>query len=470
MIAISLVMALCTSHGMRETRIRFPTKPNGDDRCINIIQGIELILVFLAWSKQDTFWRVNDTDAPKRAHYAIRKLMAGIAKLIPRDTGSKWNTTKFHEFLHMIFDILRNGSPNNTHSGPMEALHKYTSVNPALTSQFQRNHFEEQLANRLADHLVIERAYREMNAHELDPMSRLKHDDQATSQDANNPTNNTNHNTAGEPPLHDNDDNLSHASSDDPVDNIAQSTSGSSNCFVTITTKRAINGSFTCHFVERWKSKSKNLRNDDTTIDFIIRHLGLQTRIGTHEIQIITEYRRDIVLFRSHPNHRKKGPWRDWVMVQWEAEDDDENIYSYYTPSQILCFFYHKATNNQLYALVHPCEENGNEYTTLTHKWTLEKEFQVVTVDSLQEHVCIFPFTSDKDGDPTNIMIQLRSKDTWKNLFVEDYSNHDIIHEEVDEHAPVRWDDDDDNDDLDNSLENLDESDTEDDDSVRSRF
>ena len=98
-------------------------------------------------------------------------------------------------------------------------------------------------------------------------------------------------------------------------------------------------------------------------------------------------------------------------MVQWEAEDDDENIYSYYTPSEILCFFYHKATDDQLYALVHPCEENGDEYTTLTHKWTLEKEFQVVTVDSLQEHVCIFPFASDKDGDPTDIMIQLRSKD-----------------------------------------------------------
>ena len=439
-ITIALLMALTTEYGRKETRTSFRGRPG--DRYIDIIQALELILIFLEWSKQDTFWNINDTETPKRAHFALRKLMAGIARLIPRTTGSKWNTTKFHEFMHMVFDILRYGSPNNTHSGPMEFLHKYTSVNPAMTSQFQRHNFEYQLASRLADHLVIERAYRDMNAHEMDPKAKDKYEDE---DDIHQPG----------PPLPDNvnpdndDDDNDDSDNNDPANNIdndpdmepiVQSIRGSTKCLLTITTKRPLNGPLQCQFDEQWKSKSKNLKNKDDVISSIIQYLELHTTIGTHEVLIITEYHRDQLTFRSHPNYRKKGPWRDWVNVRWETEDDDQNVTDYYTPSQILCFFSHNTGDDpeQLYALVHPCEISGESHSVLTHQWTLEDEYQVVTVDSLQEHVCMYPYAVDGPVHRNKTMMQLLSKDTWKDLLLPD-----INYDDFDENEEVGWDDDD---------------------------
>ena len=35
------------------------------------------------------------------------------------------------------------------------------------------------------------------------------------------------------------------------------------------------------------------------------------------KLYVYSEHRRYGVMFRSHPDYRKKGPWRDWVMVSW---------------------------------------------------------------------------------------------------------------------------------------------------------
>jgi len=64
-------------------------------------------------------------------------------------------------------------------------------------------------------------------------------------------------------------------------------------------------------------------------------------------IKIYSEYKRNQIHFRAHPNYRKTGCWHDWVMVMYEdddnsdSEDDDtENLFDRNeNPSKILCFF-----------------------------------------------------------------------------------------------------------------------------------
>ena len=40
----------------------------------------------------------------------------------PREKGQGWDLPKFHEQLHVIDDIIWNGAPSGSYSGPLEKM------------------------------------------------------------------------------------------------------------------------------------------------------------------------------------------------------------------------------------------------------------------------------------------------------------------------------------------------------------
>ena len=57
----------------------------------------------------------------------------------------------------------------------------------------------------------------------------------------------------------------------------------------------------------------------------------LSEEVNAQPLKLLTEHRRGDILFRGHPNHRGRGPWRDWELFNWGA--------SYgVLPGQIWCF------------------------------------------------------------------------------------------------------------------------------------
>ena len=57
----------------------------------------------------------------------------------------------------------------------------------------------------------------------------------------------------------------------------------------------------------------------------------LSERVDAGPLRVLTEHRRGDVLFRGHPNHRGRGPWRDWALFDWGSGYG-------VLPGQIWCF------------------------------------------------------------------------------------------------------------------------------------
>ena len=62
------------------------------------------------------------TKASSDALWAIRCMLSRITAFWPKEKGQGWNLPKFHEQLHIIDDIIWNGAPSGSYSGPLENL------------------------------------------------------------------------------------------------------------------------------------------------------------------------------------------------------------------------------------------------------------------------------------------------------------------------------------------------------------
>jgi hypothetical protein len=77
---------------------------------------------------------------------------------VTRTDGNGLKLPKFHQLLHVPRYILKFGSPKNFNSGRCESHHIHLSKVPASTAQRRQDTFENQVGNRIADHMVINRA------------------------------------------------------------------------------------------------------------------------------------------------------------------------------------------------------------------------------------------------------------------------------------------------------------------------
>jgi hypothetical protein len=63
----------------------------------------------------------------------------------------------------------------------------------------------------------------------------------------------------------------------------------------------------------------------------------IQTDLAEHmrKLPICAEHNRRGQIFRAHPNYRGKGPWRDWVMVEWTTGEYPAQIWGFLDLSEL---------------------------------------------------------------------------------------------------------------------------------------
>ena len=311
----------------------------------------ETLLCYWAWLKKDTFWRQNDKAAEEAALQAIHAMVNKLMDLWPRATGNGYDIPKIHGQFHVPRNIARMGNQLNIHSGPQEANHITLSKDPAQTTQRRAGSIDHQLATRLAEHLVIQKAHHLMHLNEQSCISP------------------------------------------NAIDATRYATKGR------LVLSQQPNATLINAHIE-WCNKKHKLMllpHYDHIIALMIKnfwHLACGDNEGNKQISfpIFTEYNRNgEILYRSHNCFRGSGPWMDWAFIHWEEGDG---------LAKILVFL--EVPVDGLSAIVYPCEiDTCTRRSKLTEVVRMERHprsrvphLQIVSVDSLQQHALVLPLRS----------------------------------------------------------------------------
>jgi hypothetical protein len=205
-----------------------------------------------------------------------RFLMFLLKKVGNRVKGMGFKVMKFHAILHLAFDIFMFGVPMNVDTGSNESHHKTTKVAAKLTQKDIKT-FEKQTSNRCDDFHVLDLAMEEIAGRPLwEYYCGFEHKKDAKV---------------------------------DPI----QSTGGMK---LHVFWDDEVNKP-NFKILSRMQDKHKVAMEDG----FLQFALGIQNDLAHlfPVLPICAEHSRGGQIFRAHPNFMGKGPWRDWVMIDWEG-------------------------------------------------------------------------------------------------------------------------------------------------------
>jgi hypothetical protein len=116
------------------------------------------------------------------------------------------------------------------------------------------------------------------------------------------------------------------------------------------------------------------------------------------QIPIYSEYRRNGLSYRCHPNYRSGNAYYDWCYIRWWNGDNPETGAEEYVNliGQILLFYQHP-DDDSIHAIVHSVQADTKEnYSVFSEYWHMETEGPVgnqrpilctVPVEALEKHV-----------------------------------------------------------------------------------
>jgi len=366
----------------------------------SLIELLERILAFHAFYKRGNpyVWDRTEYDRSpieeqrvkeRYVRIQIRELMSMIVNRLPRSCGNGWNLQKLHDLLHVAAEMTEFGSPANWDTGPCEAALKTWAKKPAKTSQkWGHNIFNEQVAKRLHETACFRKGFRhglgcfefeierEPNADGHVVRSYTPNRADITTRDElydYNPTND-----------------IANGMEITSPDSIVQSLVGNP--------KYRIDCNCTTGRVSgRWLGENKQQKMLEVHPLIVSYFQEVADRkphwIPEDESQPLaygyTEYKREDLLYRAHPNYRSRGPWYDWTMVKYNRDrlfghEDDSIAIDKHTeyhpqefPCKILGFFSFPKKPQTAQMLLHRTKDlfrkDGRTMVSrMTESWTLE--------------------------------------------------------------------------------------------------
>jgi hypothetical protein len=232
-----------------------------------VLELLECLLCFDAWTRKPTYWKADDHEAAKDVEDAICTLMKMVTDRLPRDKGNGWKVPTFHALRHIVRDITALGALRNYMAEVPEHNHVRFAKRPGRASQKNYVTFERQAATRIADSAMIARAY-EVYVGLYQPV--IEDEDDITREGAG--------------------------------------------------TVCTLQHHLDSHPTVSWCSTTlvQHLVHPDGLPQFALKHYGVT------KLQMRTEYKGDNGLeIRCHPGYRGGSPWYDWVEV--ELPDDPIN-------------------------------------------------------------------------------------------------------------------------------------------------
>lgn len=234
----------------------------------DVLQLLECLLVFDAWTRQPTFWCIGDDAAAKRVDASIRVLMTMVQERLPRDKGNGWLIPTFHSLKHLVREITDFGSPMGFCAERPECNHSVFAKRPGRRAQKRYATYERQVATRISDATVLDHCHRTMF-----------------------------------PALY----------YDHPIS--VDDTMRTRGTRWTITAQGAC-----APPIVHWHTRTsvQHMRWPDGLAQFALTHYG------TNELHGCTEVTAGADNIRCHPRYRRGSPWYEWVMI--EDSDNPEHV------------------------------------------------------------------------------------------------------------------------------------------------
>lgn len=408
-------------------KISFPnTGPMGIREAKKWFFLIEDTVLYDGWlmkpfhSRESLTPLMTDPSLDSPALTRIRKYLTDFKETVNRIQGNGLKIPKFHQNLHYVKQILKEGSLLNIDGNRPESFNKDNVKSPAKLTQKRMTTITKQIAKNYHENLLVQEGLREFDF--------LYESEEAVDE-----------------PMHGN------------------VCCGSKFVF-----------QFICddyHNSEQWRVRVTWLGTSvvesmcDELVLRVAKRLFLHTGEGgclsaRGELHGFTEFRKDGITYRSHPSFRRGKAWNDWAMVAWSEEDDP-------IPAKIIMFL--DLTNCEIMSseehkefcidiLGEDYDPTGvdHEYVYLTNeKWMVvetalineelpenfddESIYRMCTIISTRYYLesgirllpvnsivgpayCIeIPSTTTVDGSRFNgksEIITLKHKETWGDLFL----------------------------------------------------
>ena len=326
-----VIFMILKMEGSRQT-IKDSNK-NISDKILNQWASLlEICLCWRKWLQQETIDKQEAINS-NRAHQELMKL---ILKYAERQEGLHWKIIKFHMITHISRNLIKFGVASNIDTSSPESNHKPNVKQPSLRTQKRASSIEIQTANRYYENLVIQYA-----SQQLLPMLNKKE------KQTNNHTMN------------------------------------GSKFYILSTTDEGTNAPV-LHF--DWITTESKITIHDQYLNWLGVHL--LPKIGSDTpVYGFTEYYRDELIFRAHPNFRNKGGWFDWALFQWNTDQGLLDI-----PGQIIMFLKipdmefpisidDRMTIEQegLYALVESCSSPMNPLSKTNRIFDIKNKKAMIT-------------------------------------------------------------------------------------------
>ena len=223
------------------------------------------------------------------------------------------------------------------------------------------------------------------------------------------------------------------------LSNYPQSSSGSDIGTTGILTVAKVNNEITTSM--RWNSKNIIAAElPDFALKFFVKLFrNTQPACNKMKFKILTEHKRNGVIFRSHPLYRSKQAWHDWCMFRYEKEnknkrnwntsvhgdmvhfgDDEETSQDYdYAPGKVLTFV--ENNDGTVDALILGCHFQQKTSSPISTYWKIQYEdaackqpyVNLVSVDSIVCHCMMIP-----ENDELNGYHEIWDRELWAKSFL----------------------------------------------------
>lgn len=398
-----IMLALLRTTGSRETLKSTYKKRFSEDHYLDDwILLVELLLQWEAYLNLEQMQVQHVTRLEKKHRY----IMYCFRRIAQREGAVGLKLMKFHGILHLADDIIQNGVPSEFDNSPNESHHKTGKLAAKLT-QMAPTTFNMQTANRMTEFQMLDLAIQEIEEDRV-PWDYLDIPEEVA----------PNVDVEGE----------------DGAEMAETITTGETQIEVY---RSEEDGSACFDILTRSKKKSSTTLNT-FAIEFL---LGLQDLLSEHlpsgKLPIYTMHKRNGQIFRGHPNFRGKGPWRDWVWVDWGTQ----GLFA----SHIWCFveitdlpdrggqrfdYGGVRLQNGVYAVVESAyvdekaeSTNKSELMLPIRKETeLDEEgyatkrtLYLANTDAFHRPCCVIP----DYGGPGNRYWVVKSRGEWSDLFIE---------------------------------------------------
>ena len=354
---------------------------------------VETLLQWEAYLKEPKMTRKH----VKRLEKKHRFLLFLLKKIGRRSEGMGFKVMKFHAVLHLSEDIRMFGVPTTVDTGPNESHHKVTKVAAKMTQKDYAG-FEKQVVNRLDDFHVLDMAKQEL-VHGRPVWEYY----------------------SGHPPK-----------KTTPEDNVGVSTGG-----MKLEVEWDEDAQQPTYFV---KSRMKNIQNVRVQLDLLEYYWKIQEAVAAllPNAPFFAEHKRNGVVFRSHPNYRGKGSWRDWVMIQWNVGNFPAQIHGFVDLTDLpdnaqVPFEDGMTLGKGVYAIVMSCEylDEDDDSFEGSDMWrqlvldvgelddegmVVERKYYLVDTETFKEPIVVFP---DIGAKPACRYLMMTPRPKWVKDFVD---------------------------------------------------